>query len=1112
MSYAIRAIGAGIIIAISTSAMPAHATTAKAGIRVASAPLQFRAGVDEDNLACARRRESGEMLGVGCVSDLLAQVCADDRDTALPRLAHYLRTAPQNVAKALARSNLITNESRQSVCDVEGRGEHLFIAYANRPKKPSSTGSQRAESNRDHMQRHAIGNADAGAFARAIEQRAALVAATRDDPSALAGLPGPIAADDETGTTASGLKTAGLPASAAGWTNLTGYEHPAGRVNDLLIDGGGTPTTRTMWAGTDGGGIWKTTDGGTTWNAIDDKLGSLVIGRIVRSPLSAQVMYASTNPFGAHSYGPYGIVKSTDGGATWNQLAQTNPNINGDFLYVTHLAIHPTGAGGQDVLLAATNNNVFSGIINQYGGGVYQSTDSGATWTKVSANIAGTFVAFHPTDGQRRAYSLMNGQFFVTSNGTLPAVATSSIVTGVSRSNIKFAWSQSDVSVLLAIAQNSGGATTLWRSTSGGASWSAAPLPNNPYPIAYGILFYTGAVWIDPTNPLRVAVAEGGAASTPNITTATNDHATWSLPGVYWTDFHGIIHDPGYNGTSNKIVYMMDDGGLYRYDNVDALGAFPGSNVLSTGMTISEVYSVAGRGGNVIFGAQDVSPRAYRTDPPFDALNKWRLIDGSQFGFWIGDGAATAASRANPAVLYGSRQYLDLFRSSDGGVNGVSICGIAPTNINEGRCGGNSNAPFIARILLDPSNSDTLYAGAASLWRTQNATAVSPAWAKVHSVAGSSVDVISVAPSSSQTMIVGFGNNLGGTTLHRSLNATAAVPVFTPLAATGLPGNVSVNTVMFDRTNASNIWAGTAGSGLYFSNNGGVSFTLVAGGFPATTVFSLAQHPSNAAFIYAGTLVGLFASANAGSNWGASNEGPATALVRDVNWFSESGTTATMLIATFGRGIWRTTIDGVAPTPILTVVRAGSGAGSVSSPAGITCGGDCTETYGGPTPVTLTAQANANNVFTGWLGACNGTSVTCNLNVAANTTVTATFAPGTSVPKVDVDANAPTKYDALTDGLMILRYLFNLNAVVNGAIGPNATRTTDVAVLQHLTDIKPLLDVDGNGQADALTDGLLLLRYMFGLRGSTLIANAVGAGATRTTAAQIEGYLALILQ
>jgi concanavalin A-like lectin/glucanase superfamily protein len=52
------------------------------------------------------------------------------------------------------------------------------------------------------------------------------------------------------------------------------------------------------------------------------------------------------------------------------------------------------------------------------------------------------------------------------------------------------------------------------------------------------------------------------------------------------------------------------------------------------------------------------------------------------------------------------------------------------------------------------------------------------------------------------------------------------------------------------------------------------------------------------------------------------------------------------------------------------------------------------------------------------------------------------------------------------------------------------------------------LDVDGNGLKQPLTDGLLLLRYLFGFRGATLITGAVGAGCTRCTAVAIEAYLA----
>jgi hypothetical protein len=121
------------------------------------------------------------------------------------------------------------------------------------------------------------------------------------------------------------------------------------------------------------------------------------------------------------------------------------------------------------------------------------------------------------------------------------------------------------------------------------------------------------------------------------------------------------------------------------------------------------------------------------------------------------------------------------------------------------------------------------------------------------------------------------------------------------------------------------------------------------------------------------------------------------------------------------------------------------------------------------------------------------------------------FEYATGAINIDIDGNG--NYDALTDGLLIVRYLFGLNgaSLTGGAIGPGATRTTPIEIAQYLDSIKAQLDVDGNGNEDALTDGLMLTRYLFGLRGSSLISGAIGAGATRTTAAEIEAYIQSLL-
>jgi hypothetical protein len=104
---------------------------------------------------------------------------------------------------------------------------------------------------------------------------------------------------------------------------------------------------------------------------------------------------------------------------------------------------------------------------------------------------------------------------------------------------------------------------------------------------------------------------------------------------------------------------------------------------------------------------------------------------------------------------------------------------------------------------------------------------------------------------------------------------------------------------------------------------------------------------------------------------------------------------------------------------------------------------------------------------------------------------------------IDVDGNG--EYDALTDGLLLLRGMFGLTdeALISGTVGSNAIYTTSDDILAQID----LIDVDGNGSIDALTDGLVTLRYLFGLQGDPLIDGVIGSGASRTTAAEIEAHL-----
>jgi subtilisin family serine protease len=78
-------------------------------------------------------------------------------------------------------------------------------------------------------------------------------------------------------------------------------------------------------------------------------------------------------------------------------------------------------------------------------------------------------------------------------------------------------------------------------------------------------------------------------------------------------------------------------------------------------------------------------------------------------------------------------------------------------------------------------------------------------------------------------------------------------------------------------------------------------------------------------------------------------------------------------------------------TQTLTVKRSGTGAGSVTSSAGINCGSTCTATLSVSTAVTLTATPAAGTRFAGWSGACTGSASVCTVSMATAATVTATF-------------------------------------------------------------------------------------------------------------------------
>jgi hypothetical protein len=91
----------------------------------------------------------------------------------------------------------------------------------------------------------------------------------------------------------------------------------------------------------------------------------------------------------------------------------------------------------------------------------------------------------------------------------------------------------------------------------------------------------------------------------------------------------------------------------------------------------------------------------------------------------------------------------------------------------------------------------------------------------------------------------------------------------------------------------------------------------------------------------------------------------------------------------------------------------------------------------------------------------------------------------------------------------VLRAFFDFTGptLVNAAVAGNCARCTADEIADHIAALDLVLDIDDDGALEALTDGLLVLRFLFGFTGTTLTTGAVGASCDRCDAAAIEPYL-----
>jgi hypothetical protein len=184
------------------------------------------------------------------------------------------------------------------------------------------------------------------------------------------------------------LSTTGFTALGPQPEHMTGcsgcfdYGTTAGRINDIRID----PTTTTQgsivaYAASVGGGVWKTTNcctSSTTWSVTTDDpvIATTSIDSIAMDPNNHNVVYAGTGDlnYGSFSMGSQGILKTTDAGAHWTVLGA---NIFGAMLPAPVGTYPQYQAVGKVRVDPNNSNNVVAGAKT----GLYFSYDGGANWT-----------------------------------------------------------------------------------------------------------------------------------------------------------------------------------------------------------------------------------------------------------------------------------------------------------------------------------------------------------------------------------------------------------------------------------------------------------------------------------------------------------------------------------------------------------------------------------------------------------------------------------------------------------------------------------------------------------------------------------------------------------
>lgn len=759
---------------------------------------------------------------------------------------------------------------------------------------------------------------------------------------------------------------AGIPKSVAGnWSLMGPVGKPvgggAGRVNFIRFD----PTnSTTMYVGTPDGGLWKTTNAGTSWATNTDQLTVIGCSDIAIDPTNTQIMYLATGDGDAGDSYSVGVLKSTDGGTTWNTTG-----------------LSWTASQGRTIsrlLINATNPQ----IIMAFGSnGIWRTTNGGTSWSQPTGTFNGIMDAeFKPGD-VNTIYAAGTTFRKSTDGGATWGASISTGLTGIGRLAIAVTAANPAYVYVVAARSSDSGFLGLIRSTDSGATFTTRMSSTSSNNIlgwdngsdSGGQGWYDLAIAVSPTNAdelytggINVWKSSNGGTS---FTLNTHWYGGYSKPYVH-ADIHDIIYLPG----STSTVFCGNDGGIFKTTNSGTAWTDISSN-----LAIAQQYRVGLSTSNasiLITGHQDNGTNLYNG-------TNWTEIYG-------GDGMDCFVDRTNNSIMYASYVYGEYYRSTNSGSSW--------TGINSGLPNNTGAEDWLCAWHQDPTTATTLYAGGrSSLYKTTNSGS---SWTALGTPTGSgNITEFEIAPSNNQII---YAIKSGTNAVSKSTNGGTS---FTAIS-TGLPTSVSPTDIAISNTDPNMAFVTYSGYGasakVYKTIDGGTTWTNITTGLPNIPCNTIVyQNGSANNGIYVGTDVGVYYKDNT-TSWIAFNTGLPNVSVRDLEIYYSTGR---LRAATFGRGTWDSdlyTAVAAVPvasfTPSATTICVGQSVTFTNTSSGIPTSYSWTFTGGTPGTSTATNPTITYNTIGTYAVSLTATNASGSNTLTQPNYITVVSATGSALP------------------------------------------------------------------------------------------------------------------